>query len=250
MDILNSISDEVFFAGIPVEIPNTCHIYWPTLREIAKIGIKNFYNYLNLLTLEKEDINDFLEEQKIEQKDELTPFQFTLANSHYDKDYLTNLQEAFKFFLHENEIYVLEENEVIILGDLKDNRIINEEKFNTICTLIKKGNFVKTQSAEEKMNNPSNSKAAEIIRKIKEGRKAKAKNSNNELSFLDLVASLAIGGNGLNALNVWDLTYYAFNDQFQRMQAKEEYAQAISAIHAGADPKKIKLEHWIKSIQK
>ena len=69
------------------------------------------------------------------------------------------------------------------------------------------------------------------------------------LSFLDLVASLAAKGNGLNALNVWNLTYYAFNDQFKRMQAIEEYEQAMGAIQAGADPKKIKVEHWIKNIQ-
>ena len=89
----------------------------------------------------------------------------------------------------------------------------------------------------------------EIIKKIKEGRKLKEKTKNSELSFLDLVASLAAKGNGINPFNVWDLTYYAFNDQFKRMQAIEDYEQAIRSIEAGADPKKIKVEHWIKSIQ-
>lgn len=250
MDILNSINEEQLFLGIPIEIPETCHIYTPTLRQIAEIGAKNFYSYLNILTLDKEDIDEFLKEQKIEEaQEELTPFQFTLINAHYDSDYLKNLEEAFKLFLHEEEIYVLEKNEAIILGDLKDNRIINEEKFNIICEIIKRANSVEKPSSEQRMNNPSNSKAAEIIRKIKEGRKLKEKNNHSSLSFLDLVASLAAKGNGLNAINVWDLTYFAFNDQFKRMQAIEEYQQAIGAIHAGADPKKINLKPWIRNFQ-
>lgn len=248
MDILNSISDEQLFIGTPFEIPNTCTVYSPTLRQIAEIGTKNFYNYLNLLTLEKEDIDDFFKEQGIESED-LTPFQFTLLNAHHDSEYLSNVEKAFEFFLHEKQIYLLEENEAIILGDLKDNRIINSEKFDLICKIIKKMNSVEEPSSEQRMDNPSNAKAAEIIKKLKEGRKIKEKNSSGNLSFLDLVASLAAHGNGLNALNVWDLTYYAFNDQFKRMQAIEEYEQAIGAIQAGADPKKIKLEHWIKNIQ-
>ena len=248
MDILNSISDEQLFIGIPIEIPDTCTVYSPTLRQIAEIGAKNFYNYLNLLTLEKEDIDAFFKEQGIETEG-ITPFQFTLLNAHNDSEYLNNLEKAFKLFLHEETIYVLEENEAIILGDLKDNRIINSEKFDIICNVIKKANSVEKPSSEQRMDNPSNAKAAEIIRKIKEGREFKEKNSNNDLSFLDLVASLAAKGNGLNALNVWDLTYYAFNDQFKRMQAIEEYTQAIGAIQAGADPKKIKLEPWIRNIQ-
>ena len=76
----------------------------------------------------------------------------------------------------------------------------------------------------------------------------KAKNSS-DLSFSDLVASLAAGGNGLNILNVWDLPYYAFNDQFKRMQMKEEYENTYKSLLAGADPKKVKIRYWIDTIQ-
>lgn len=249
MDILNSISDEQFFIGIPIEIPDTCKIYSPTLRQIAEIGAKNFYSYLNLLTLDKEDIDEFFKEQGFE-KSEITPFQFTLMNAHQDSEYLNSLKKAFQLFLKEKEIYILVENEAIILGDLKDNRIINSEKFDAICAVIRKMSSIEKQSSEQRMDNPSNSKAEEIIKKIKEGRKLKEKNSSNELTFLDLVASLAAKGNGLNAINVWDLTYYAFNDQFRRMQAIEDYEQTLHALQMGADPKKVKLEYWVKNIQK
>ena len=247
MNIANLINKEQFFVGFPTEIDNLCKIYPVTLREIARVGAKNFYSYLNLFTLEEEDIDEFLKQQGIEQK--LTPFQFTLINASNDKQYLDNLQEAFKFFLYEDKITILEDNEAIVLGELSEERLIMEDSFKAICTIISKQNMVQRSSEEERMNNPSDAKAAQIIKKIKEGRKIREKNKNSDLDFVDLVASLAAKANGLNALNVWDLTYYAFNDQFKRMQMIEEYDNARQSILAGADPKKVKIEYWMKPIE-
>ena len=83
-----------------------------------------------------------------------------------------------------------------------------------------------------------------IVPRIREKKK-----DDSNLDFVDLVGSLAAKGNGLNALNVWNLTYYAFNDQFKRMQAIEDYEQSLNALQQGADPKKVKLEYWVKNIQ-
>lgn len=249
MDIQNLINKEQFFVGIPTEIGNICKVYPVTVREIATIGAKNFYSYLNLFTLDKEDIDEFLQQQGVEER--LTPFQFTLINANEDKQYLENLEKAFKFFLHEEQITVLVDNEAIILGDINEGRVLTEEDFNTVCAIIIEQNMVNKSSAEERMNNPSDAKAAQIIKKIKEGRKIREKkSSDSNLNFIDLVASLAAKGNGLNAINVWDLTYYAFNDQFKRMQMIEQYDNARQSILAGADPKKVKMEYWLRPIEK
>ena len=249
MDIQNLINKEQFFVGIPTEIGNICKVYPVTVREIATIGAKNFYSYLNLFTLDKEDIDEFLQQQGVEER--LTPFQFTLVNANEDKQYLENLEKAFKFFLHEEQITVLIDNEAIILGDINEGRVLMEEDFNTVCAIIVEQNMVNKSSAEERMNNPSDAKTAQIIKKIKEGRKIREKrSSDSNLNFIDLVASLAAKGNGLNAINVWDLTYYAFNDQFKRMQMIEQYDNARQSILAGADPKKVKIEYWLRPIEK
>ena len=116
--------------------------------------------------------------------------------------------------------------------------------------LVEAANILDTQSADARMDNPSDAKAAQIIKKLKEGRKMREKaKSDSNLSFSDLVASLAAGGNGLNILNVWDLPYYAFNDQFKRMQMREEYENTYRSLLAGADPKKVKIRYWIDTIQ-
>jgi hypothetical protein len=49
-------------------------------------------------------------------------------------------------------------------------------------------------------------------------------------------------------LNVWDLTYYAFQDQLKRMSWREEFDINTRASLAGAKLDKNKLSHWIKSM--
>lgn len=247
MDISNLINPEQAYLGIPAVIEGLCSIYPVTLRDIGRIGTKNFYSYLNFFTLKKEDIDEFLKENDF--KDEnLSVFQFHLINSLLNESYKMEFQNAFSFFLHTGEMIIARENEAIILGDIKDGCVIKEEEFEAISKIISFQNNVDNFKAEE-MSNPSDSKAAAIIKKIKEGRKVREKKNKTNLSFLDLVASLAAKGNGLNAINVWDLTYYAFNDQFKRMQMIEEYESAKSSLLAGANPKKVELKNWLRPIE-
>lgn len=255
MDITNLINIEQFMAGIPTEIPNLdnpnspilCKVYPATLRQIAEAGVKNFYSYLNIFTLNKEDVDEYFKEQNIEM--DITPFQFLLSISKADSQYYNMAKKAFQFFLHE-DITILETNEAIVLGDISENRIIDEKCFEVIKTVVEKQHVLDTESSSAKMDNPSDAKAAQIIKKLKEGRKMREKaKGNSDLTFSDLVASLAAKGNGLNILNVWDLTYYAFNDQFKRMQMIESYQSSHQSLLAGADPKKVKLEYWIDTIR-
>jgi hypothetical protein len=248
MDITNLTSAEQAYLGVPAVIEGLCSIYPVTLRDIGKIGVKKFYSYLNYFTLKKEDIDSFLKENNFTDES-MTVFQFHLINSLIDENYKNDFQKAFSFFLHTEEMNIARENEAIILGDIKDGCIIKQEEFDLICKIISFQNNVDNFKAENE-SNPSDSKAAAIIKKLKEGRKVREKKNNSNLSFIDLVASLAARGNGINAINVWDLTYYAFNDQFKRMQMIEEYESARSSLLAGADPKKVELKNWLRPIEK
>lgn len=248
MDNTNLINKEKFLCGIPTEIEGLCLVYPKTLREIALVGIKNFYIYLNFFTLNKEEIDNFNKENEIEE--EITPFQFHLRNSIYDKNYQKNFADAFKFFLKINSITILKDNEAIVL-DNDTNRVIKEKEFNLISEIIKAQNFLLEYEEENySIKKPSNSKAKEILQKLEQRKKViDKKKSHNNLDFYDLVGSLAIGDVGLNILNIWDITYYAFNDQFNRMKMKENYENDVKSLLAGADSKKIKLKHWIRKIQ-
>jgi hypothetical protein len=54
-------------------------------------------------------------------------------------------------------------------------------------------------------------KGRKDLAKVKK-KQAQKSGEGGELEFSDLVGSLAIGSNSYNLTNVWDLTYYAFQD--------------------------------------
>jgi hypothetical protein len=79
-------------------------------------------------------------------------------------------------------------------------------------------------------------------------RKQRKKDGESELELSDLIGSLTIADNSYNLLNVWDLSYYAFQDQFRRMSWREEFDINTRASLAGAKLDKNKLSHWIKTM--
>lgn len=79
-------------------------------------------------------------------------------------------------------------------------------------------------------------------------KEAKKKGEGGDLELSDLIGSLTIGSNSYNLTNVWDLTYYAFQDQLKRMGWHEEFNINTRASLAGAKLDKNKLSHWIKSM--
>ena len=79
-------------------------------------------------------------------------------------------------------------------------------------------------------------------------RRAKRRSGEKELELSDLIGSLAISGGAYNLSNIWDLTYYAFQDQLKRMSWHEEFDINTRASLAGAKLEKGKLSHWIKSM--
>ena len=75
--------------------------------------------------------------------------------------------------MHEDRITILEDNEAIVLGELSEERLIMEDSFKAICTIISKQNMVQRSNEEERMNNPSDAKAAQIIKEEKLEKKIK-----------------------------------------------------------------------------
>src|SRR5690606_21994752 len=98
-----------------------------------------------------------------------------------------------------------------------------------------------------KRNKELDRKIVEAKRKIQEqlGREP----DDDRIEFADLVSVLAAKHPNLNIVNVWELTYFQFNNQFQRMQLIESYDFGVRQILAGFDKDKVKLQHYIKKIK-
>lgn len=223
-----------------------CLIYPINIGEIAKIGTQKFFRYLNLLTFSQEDVNEALKEMGINSEEQITPFQFIVMSSRFE-DFSLEIKQAFSTFIREKVEILLDESVIAIGGETSEVRYLTEENFSQFQQILILQNNLEKSKNEDRLNKPSNAIAERIIQKIKKNQK---KSTGDDLvEFADLVSCLAARGNGINIFNVWDLNYYSFNDQFQRVKMIEEYDMNVRSILAGADPKKVELKHWIRSIK-
>jgi len=97
--------------------------------------------------------------------------------------------------------------------------------------------------------------ANERAKQFKEKRKAaeeevqriKSK-KESESDFFDLVSGVASRANSLNIVNIWELSMFQFTQEMKRLNLSETYDFNLRAIIAGADSKKIKVQHWTTKI--
>jgi len=48
--------------------------------------------------------------------------------------------------------------------------------------------------------------------RVRRAKAAKAAREKSDLSMSDLIGSMTLNDCGLNMVNIWDITYYAFHD--------------------------------------
>lgn len=237
--------------GKPILIPSTpINVFPVKLKDISSIGVKNYYRYLNLICLRPQEIEGLT--QDISLTDSEIVLTFLIFTSLAESKFKYEVLKAFRFFTHEQVYLDKETKSFYIKQEEKEDILLTFEIFEAMQYIIKKQNHI-TKLEDEEPPNPANERAKAIMAKQRKGREnvEKYKKDTNEekIEFFDLVGSLAARGNGLNILNVWNLTYYAFNDQLQRLKMIEEYSNGVQSIIAGADAKKVKLKYWIRSIQ-
>lgn len=239
---MNSTNRFKALAGLPIEVSDgTCLIYPAKLIEIAELGIEEYFKYVNLLTLSASEVKQML-------KEDITPFNFLFINSIYKENFGKEFEKALTFFTRES-ILLLPDLEAISIGNFEDSRMITEENFTEIQNIIKFQNFIFDDIVKFKGENESAKHIKDRLAKAKEKvERAKRVKEESKIEISDLVGSLT-SRTSLNILEVWNISYYSFNDQFKRMRLLESYETGLQSLMAGADPKKIKLKDWIQSIQ-
>ena len=243
-----------FLRGLPAIFKDICLVYSPTLGEIAATGLDKFYQYLSLIMIEKPKT----EEAGIaELLKKLSDFEYMVLISQIDSSQYQLIKSAFNFFTHE-DVTLLMDPPSILFGDPNEKRMITKDQFIEFQQLVKQA-CAAIDSNEQSIEflDSDSEDTRRIKMQILQGRKDRAKAKANQaktkdesdVKLSDLIASLCVGTNGaINMLNVWDLTYYAFQDQVKRMSWREEFDINTRAAMAGAKIKKDKLSHWIKSM--
>lgn len=252
---MNLTDNEVlkFQKGTPVFIDDICAVYPAKLGEIIDIGYDEFQKYLGIIIAEKPTSKGDNKEMTA-LLDGITDFQYLILMSQLDKTTNNLLKSAFRFFTHEDVIFILEPPQIIV-GPAEEKHILNEEKFSDLQRLIRRMYFV-DQEGEEIIINPDDSEATKRLKmqmranreKVRQAKARKASREKSDLKFSDLIGSITINNCGLNMENIWNITYYAFHDQLKRMGWRDQFDINNRAAMAGAKIKKEQLKHWMRSI--
>lgn len=224
-------------AKLPIDL-GVCKIYSPTLREMVELGWYEYNLGLSNLIAEPTDYN--IKDIDLSQYQTWDILQYIMdsGGENRRKEILGYLE----FFIKEK---VLFKDNVCIVGDESKNNIIDNSNYENIKQSLKYANCIFEKSKEDEFN-PHNKKAIEIQEKIN-----KYKNmmeEKNKTTLYDLISIHASNSKNLNIDNIWNLSYFQFNNQFLVTQNIEDYHINIRALLAGAKASDIDLKHYIRPV--
>lgn len=230
----------IFVDGIP--------IYSPTLEQIADIGEEEYNKYLQIAALTRESI-------KSEVPDDVSDFELLLSVVMSDMSIMLLHKMAMTFFtgldfdVSEFDKRPVLKSTVPIDNDKGKIFIIDNNNYQKFVKALMFANGIKVEDNE--FDDDLDDSVKEFLRKSKMYEKAYAEERAklNPVSLKDMVSTVAnMDGNGLNIINIWQINKYTLFEQLTRGSAKEEYKRNFEFVLAGADSKKITLEHYLKQL--
>ena len=252
---MNLTDNEVlkFMKGGPVFLDDICAVYSVKLGEIVDVGYEKFQQYLSILTATKPtDLKGDEEFKKM--FNELSDFQYLLLLSANDITINSLLKEALFFFTRSDATIMLAPPQ-ILLGPVEEQHILDESHFYDLQRLLRRMYFLENEGDEIIIYDddlPATKRLKMQMRvnreKVRRAKAAKAAQEKSDLKMSDLIGSITINDCGLNMVNVWDITYYAFHDQLKRMGWRDQFNINQQAALAGAKINKSQLKHWMRSI--
>lgn len=236
------MSNEKVLFGYPLEFSDICFIYPPTYNDIAKKGYDKYIELVNILTISQEDLDDTFNEGNdafdIVAPD---PFEYLIVKASLDEKYEKNVIESFKFFTH-LQILILFDNFQIVVGDLKDRKIIDKFNYFDFQNLLREANGIPLAERPDPNMHP---KLKRMKAKGRLRERVKAKQENIQFNFSSQILALCNCGIGLTPSEIGKLTYAAGRGILRMAQQKEKYQTDIQFICAGANSDNIKPKHWM-----
>ena len=231
--------------GVDIPIPELQIImHQPTIKEISMIGEQNFFNGVQLLTVQK---SMYIEDETL------------LANTTNFQIFMTMMSEKQLLDKREAVIQTLSllfpkakivfTPRSLLINEEENSSIIDEGNFNILQELLQK--VFCLQSQGQQTFNPANAKAKAIADKLMKGRKrvaeAKAKEQGDESMLGQYLSILTIGTGSMSLQNCIDLTMYQLYDLVERYTLYVNWDLDIRSRMAGAKGDK-PVENWMKPI--
>lgn len=251
--MMYNIDQLTLLSGVDLPIPELkVNIHQPTLREIAYIGERSFYQAVTLLLLDKEELamkEGMTDEDKAFLLSQ-SNFQILMSiiNSEGAELQKISIMTLLSLILPTHSIEI-EERFILLSSSKGDISILDENSFDHLQYIVRKIFSLEGSGLEE--FNPAGDKAREIAEKIKRGRAKvaalKGENSEQETSILSrYISGLSIGTNSLDINKLLDLTLYQLFDQLERYGLYTAYDMSVKAKMAGA--KDVEDVDWLKNI--
>ena len=252
--MMYSIDSLTLISGIDVPIPEIgVNIHQPTIREIAYIGEKSFYEAAQTIIIQKEDFINRLENITQEDKtalSQMSNFEIFLKLVEANPLSSTKVQMLLSLLFPDFNSSIEERFIFLVNPKEQKNILINDSNFEILQEIITTILCLQSGNTKEEFN-PQGDRAREIAEKIKRGRERAARlkgEKRQQSSFLSkYISSLGIGTNTLNIHNVLDLTLYQLLNQLERYGLYTQYNISIQAKMAGA--KDVEDVDWLKDIE-
>lgn len=242
--------NESVFLGYPIKFKDLCMIYPPKVKDMCG-GDEDFTFCQTLFTITQEELEDAYVNENVPVIP--TPFQYLLMNYHQDKELQKKILHGFEKILGE-PVTIVPELEVVIIGkseeeldpnkDLDDPRVIDKDNFFDFQNMVR---VVLGASEVEKPDPNLDPRIKRYKAKIRASERMLAKKKGGT-NFGTLIAAICCMGNGLNPLNIGEISYACVPVLIGMSQQKEEYDIDIRALLAGADKKKVKPKYWIRDL--
>lgn len=243
---MNSVDLRLKLLGGDSLYVNDIEIKPLNLRQIKDFGFSKYQQMLYMLVAKKEDLVDM---NVVNVPDDWTTLDLVLKSGNVELiDIFAN---ALLLFVGETEIDYHPDYGIVV-GNIKDLKIINGDNFEEFVHVIKLQNSLIGASEEDKFN-PSDNKAKAIADKLKQAReklkkvkKAQAENEGADIDFADIVSAVSTRSNTFNKLNIWDCTIYQLYDEYKRLEMIVGYETNVLAMVNGATIEDMK--HWSSKI--
>lgn len=247
------------FIRKPLLYKKDCYVFPPSVAEVAADPL--FTQYLKILTITQEDINDLFEDKIKEGQKVPSPFIFMFSNYIANEQVREVTEKAFEFFLHKKVTFFAKAGIVIIgnidevateIQTIEDLVYLNDENFLEFQNLIRES--IGEDAVTPPVDNPNEDPRVRALKaKFRKNRKEVARikaKTGQSLSFESSLVAICCMQIGLNPLNIGEISYASLGPLIQMYQRKEKYDIDIRSILAGADAKKIKPEYWIGNLSK
>ena len=252
--MMYSIDSLTLISGIDVPIPEIgVNIHQPTIREIAYIGEKSFYEAAQTIIIQKKDFINGLENITQEDKialSQMSNFEIFLKLVEANPLSSTKVQMLLSLLFPDFNSSIEERFIFLVNPKEQKNILINDSNFEILQEIITTILCLQSGNTKEEFN-PQGDRAREIAEKIKRGRERAARlkgEKRQQSSFLSkYISGLGIGTNTLNIHNVLDLTLYQLLNQLERYGLYTQYNISIQAKMAGA--KDVEDVDWLKDIE-